>query len=117
MLKLYSITGHKHSPITKGMIELQSIYMRSIIEYGCWCLLNLNNTQLHRLEAIQTKFIRNISKTPTLISNKTLRENYNITTIKNRIETLSKNWLNSALKLNFMLLKTPHYKNWGISLT
>ena len=98
-IQLQRLHSQKFGPSNKTMIRLFKTLVRPIIDYGHVALITAKPRSMTKLEVIQTKFLRNILRTPR-INNKTLLKMANLPTLTDRIKHRAHTWFHNTITHN-----------------
>ena len=97
ILNFLSTLKNQYSMDKKKLLMFYKSLLRSRFEYSHICLLSMSNFQLHRLELIQNQALRIILNKPRWTRITDMYAEAKITSIKDRLISLSKSWFNKAL--------------------
>lgn len=106
---------NKHSQLSiHNAILIYKSIIRPTLLYACPIWTNAANTNLNRIQVLQNKFLRLITKAPWYISNKQLHNDLEINTITNQIAYISHTFYTNLpliqASIHYKLGKSPNYQ-------
>lgn len=91
--KLYPLINKNSTLRIENGVTIYKSIIRPSLTYACSVWGGAANTHINKLEIIQNKFLRLITKAPWFIPNAQIQRELNISCIKAHINKLSKNFI------------------------
>ena len=91
--KLYWLLGPKSQLNLNNKLRIYKVILKPVWSYGIQLWGTASNSNIDILERYQSKTLRQITNAPWYVTNKSIRNDLNISTVQNEIKTASERYL------------------------